>query len=290
MMKIKSIIPLVFIYFCGVAYAGQGEDIASKLNARNDNVVEKCGENNNPAYECSGVVLHGAGNTDSRFPWAPPTDNSMSYSYIRADVFNRIYSSYDYGIILLPQAEVPADKYKPKYSCSFPINGTTNDREDDGCGEYANDPSSASCQSQGLTNTQKWLDAYSKNAGLAFCGWDLRNGNSDVAFKSMIDVSTILINKGFTSNNEIVLPSWGDEPVKNLPIEAIFSSKQSGASKLNIRRNLLKAQEAQLEYYALVKKWIPIIDMEETKFETNKYKYHFSYQESEQAVPPEGFK
>lgn len=289
-MKIKSIISIMFVSFCGMAYAGQGEDVANKLNARYDNVVDKCGDNNGPAYECSGVAVHGADDTDIRLPWAPSRDNSMSYSYVRADVFNRIYSAYDYGIILTPQAEISSGKYKPKYSCAFPINGNTDIRGDDGCGQYTNDPTSATCQSQGLNNTQEWVEAFSKKPALAFCGWDLRKGDATVAFKSMLEVSTILIDKKYTSNNEIVLFTWADEPVKNLPLEAIFYSKKMGENKLSIRRNLLKAQEAQLEYYTLVKKWLPIIDMEESNIDTNKYKYHFSYQASEQAVPPEGLK
>lgn len=289
-MKIKFIASIFSFSFCAVVYAGQGEDIANKLSTRYNNSVEKCGNDDKAAYWCSGIVIHGAGDSDIRFPWAPPTDNSMSYSYLRKDVFNRIYSAYDYGIILFPQSEISSSHYRPSYSCAFPINGTSNGRDDDGCGAIPNDAASASCQSQGINNSGDWIEQYATKPGLISCGWDLRKENQAQAFKGMIDVSTILINKGFSSNNEIVLASWGEEPVEKLPIEAIFYSQKFGESKLKTLRNILKAQEAQLEYYSLVKKWIPVIHLNETRFDNNKYRYSFSYNENEQAIPAEGMK
>lgn len=288
-MKNKLFALLMTGACCGSVYAGPGEDIASKITIRYDYAVDNCGGEDSPAYECSGVVLHGESNFSADMPWSPPDDNSMSYSYLRKDVFNDIFEDYDYGIILTPQNEITDENFRPIYTCAFPVNGATDGRENDGCGKLANWEESVPCQSQGMYTTEDWVAAYELEPDVIYCGWDLKSNRTAEAFKAMIGSSLYYIeDRGFTQNNEVVITSWGDEALINLPVEAIFYAERLRKSRLHNARNLLKAQEAQLNYYSVTGVWIPVIHMVESMPALNKYQYSFSYLEGEQFVPPGG--
>lgn len=293
-MKIKLLFLVISSVYCSSSFAGIGEDIASKISARYDQTVDDCGSTSSPAYECAGVVLHGDANQNESMPWAPPSDNSMSYSYLRKDVLNPIFASFDFGIILTPQNEIEDGKYKPNYTCTFPINGSTNSRLEDGCGAFESSPplaESASCQSQGLLTTSDWIAAYKLDSLVQYCGWDLKTDDPTGAFQAMMGSSAYYLDNSSDAfaNNEIVIASWGDEPVSNLPIEAIFYAERINSRKQYNTRTLLKAQEAQLNYYDITGEWLPIIHMIESSVGPTKYQYSFSYIESEQVVPPTGF-
>jgi hypothetical protein len=289
-----ALIMLLGIYCAGsgTAYArdkpkGSGEEVANRITIRYGSIVANCGAANKPAYECSGVVIHGEDNRSTDMPWSPSDDNSMSYSYLRQDIFNPIFASYDYGIILIPQQELSESQYRPRYACTFPINGGSNGREDDGCGEIPSVPISATCQSQGLFNAEDWITAFEADKFISLCGWDLVNEQSAVAFEAMVEGSRYYIEEAGLNveNNEIVLRAWGGELLKNLPIEAIFYAKRG--TKKHSDRNLLKAQEAQLNYFSETGMWIPIVHMDEHRDDAPiKYQYSFSYVDEEQIVQP----
>jgi hypothetical protein len=274
----------ICVFSCYV-YAGPGEDVSDEISAKYNSIVDDCGGDLNPAYECSGVVLHGEGEASASWPWSPSSDNSMSYSYLRKDIFNPIFDGYDYGIILTPQNNIE-NRFHPIYKCAFPINGASNSRTDDGCGmQNGGVPESAPCQSQGLFNSADFIAAHKLNPEVVQCGWGLTNTNSSTAFKAMLESSNYIINyNGFAVNNEIVIESWGSESVANLPVQAIFYSKRGG-NKEKTARSLLKAQEAQLGFFEITNIWIPIINMTEFFPEPGKTQYSFSYVDDEQFVP-----
>lgn len=291
-LKATTGLYFVFLLICSNVHAGVGEDIAASISKRYETIVNNCGGENNPAYECSGVILHGEDDFSDDMPWSPSSDDSMSYSFFRADVFNKIFGDYDYGIILTPDSEILNGKFVPDYKCAFPVNGDSNGRQDGGCGKLnGGSELSETCQSQGIFTLDDFIPVYEETAGIIRCGWDLRIDNPAEAFKAMTDTSAYIISQGVTpvlSNNEVVIASWGDEALVNLPIDAIFYADRI-SEKSKTARNLENAMEAQLTYYNETGSWLPVIHMKETLLEPSppyRYTYSFSYNEDEQGVLP----
>ncbi|WP_158136046.1 hypothetical protein [Photobacterium damselae] len=262
--------------------AKTGQEILDNIVFRYSDTILACQSNESPAYACSGAVVHGVG---SGMPWAPPSDNSMSFSYLRKDVLNPLYGNYGYGIILIPQNDIVGNLYKPDYRCTFPINGGSNDRLDNGCGAFGDtielEPT-APCQKNGIFDGISWADQF--NSLFRFCGFDLKGKWGDKpehAFNAMLEASTINIEtNNRLENNEIVINSWGNTPLDMLPIEAIYYLNNQGATI-----HLNNAREAQIEYTLQTGKWIPIIQLEKINSETGYgYNYKFAFYDNDQAI------
>lgn len=286
--KYLCLTTLLFLPYLAVGSTGlTPEEIADGLNSRYYNLVDNCGANK-AAYYCSGIVIHGESNESTHMPWTPPSDRSMAYSFLRGDIPSGIFSDFDYGIILTPNDNFSGDEFVPNYRCSYAINGITDSREDDGCGRIGEFVETAPCQSQGIFTAIDWITAVIVNPYDSLCGFDLKSqwgDSSSSAFEAMIKSTALNLDVGNNvSNNEIVIETWEDEPVVNLPIEVIFFADRV-ENKSITPKNLIKAQEAQVNYVNETNDWIPIIHMNET-ISNGYHQFDFSYSESEQAILP----
>lgn len=268
-----------------LTYAETGEDIAQKLEERYSMTSSECIDNG-PDYKCSGIVL--SGSHDGGEPWHAPSDGSMSYSYLRKDLPYGIFSNYGYGIILVPE-DNNTNQYHPNYRCAYPINGASDGREDNGCGQLIGQlVESAPCQSQGIFDAEEWFERYQQGSLSVLCGFDLASNWGDTpkgAFEAVINSEALYFNSNpKTGNNEIVIESWFEQPLSSLPIEAIFYAVRVNNSHEQNLANLLFAQEQQASYVSQTGMWIPIIHMEETLQGDGSQKYDFSYNQSEQGL------
>lgn len=265
-----------------------GYEIADKMQVRYEFLARDCGENS-PAYECSGIVIHGESNDSEVEPWDPAEDGSMSFSYLRNDLISPIYGSFDYGIILIPSKEIGDDTFTPQYLCAYSINGATDFREDTGCGQISGpNPETLPCQKNGIFTAEQWVTAIQEvHFNYMMCGWDLQNqwAPKEESFYEMIQAGIIYPEvKTPIENNEIVIASWFDQSLASLPIEAIFYTDRNNKNKDSY--SLMNAQNLQQIYIKETNRWIPIIHLKEididNSFEGAK-KYSFSYIESEQS-------
>ncbi|HIF9171101.1 TPA: hypothetical protein ACX6RT_003728 [Photobacterium damselae] len=274
-------------------YAGPGENIAKKINDRYLSSVSDCGGQNQGAYKCSGVIFRAYdANDEDQWPWTAPTDDSMSFSYLRADITNSVFINLNYGTIVIPEIEIQSPIQNLNYRCAFPVNGYTNARDDNGCGQYDYIEGTQQCQSQGIFTGPYWYSIYANTDYV--CGFDLTNqwdNSSADAFMAMLDASRFYMQSYFMSlNNEIIADPWSNNPeqMANLPIEAFFIKKEKDGDF--DYKAIRKAQQSQEIYYRDTIKWIPIITMIESdapkNVSLNGKIYTFNYDPEIQAVTP----
>lgn len=112
------------------AYKGIAATAAGELNQLYTNTAP-C-DSNEPAYHCSGIVIHGqlTPDTDNPLPsWRlPPHRNAGSFSYLRSDITPHVGEAVwiNTGYILTPLDRVKErNQYPYKVYCEFPGDGAT---------------------------------------------------------------------------------------------------------------------------------------------------------------------
>lgn len=139
-----------------------GADVAASLNQRYENVALDC--DGNPTYYCSGILIRT--NEKPGVPtWEPYTEgylDSLQFSYLREDIgvddstiFG--YDSTGFGIFIL------RDDKSPGTRCIFPMNATSVNRGQYGCGDLKSvdavkdtDADNSNCIAEGIVTAEQW--------------------------------------------------------------------------------------------------------------------------------------
>ena len=144
----------------GVQGAGTGPEIAAYLTEAYNNVLTMCRNNPSaPSFLCTGVTLRATQHSTQFHFWNPnPASTGVSFSWLRKDAkFSKLVFGYNNGFILYPDFFKPTGKIALAVLCFFPVDGATDHRPDEGCGQYPNRPNSRPCQSQGITTAAHYI-------------------------------------------------------------------------------------------------------------------------------------
>ncbi len=246
------------------AYAN---DEAAKLNQHWKNSNRTGCESSDPDYYCSGVIAHvfddDSLHTSNSDPWMPSDRGTVkvSFSYLRQDipVDYPLYESdttIGAGYIFAPIASLTsAEQYT--LLCEYPINGSTDQRTDKGCGP--------TCDSVGV----KTSDAYLANVNLepkTMC-----SASPDQAgFTMMLDTFKKLKAEqpppSFMINwNELVIQEWSHKENKDVPIEAFFYEIRN---KIVDQPGKIKADLAAQSYHRATGIDVPVVAVDVDKLKS----------------------
>jgi len=207
---------------------GLGEQTAENLTRRyNDEAVACRPFSPATAFECSGVILRGTSHSTQYHAWNPnPSATGVSASFLRRDSKFTNFYIYKNGFIFYPGQHAPADKMSVTILCFFPRDGATNIREDHGCGQSPNVPTSRECQSQGINTAERWVEHYEMFGSYAdMCGFNVRDvlgENAVIAFGEGLKAQRLVFNIAIDNYNEIRMAKWEQDVGNALPIEAFF--------------------------------------------------------------------
>ncbi|UVL58693.1 hypothetical protein [Pseudomonas sp. B21-035] len=157
-----------------------GEALVKTLKARYENIVGQCDDQ--PAYTCSGIILRG---TRDVLPaplnaWDPyPADkvSDTSFSFLRKDIaMKRLAWGYTNGFIIDPPTYLAVN-------CFYPLDGSSTNRPENGCGGYEEFPKSKPCDQSGIETGTEWLanNPVSDKDHKQRCGFDLRSDDTRAA-------------------------------------------------------------------------------------------------------------
>ncbi|MFC6693170.1 hypothetical protein ACFQD2_22355 [Pseudomonas lini] len=196
----------------------------------------------------------------------------------------RLAFTYNKGLIFFPILSTPAGKANIEVLCFFPVDGTSDSRTNNGCGEVPGYPSSIACNSQNIRTGEQWAANYRKYASTghhfrAVCSFDVRDAVNNLSgpnfYQGMIGgraISPIT----FNIPNDVKLKTWQAGLAKTLPIEAFFYYVRDGKS------GLADVQVDQRRFKVLTGVAIPIIKV--TMPRTLEESTTFAYLEADQAV------
>ncbi|MEK1844582.1 hypothetical protein ACIPLA_22120 [Pseudomonas sp. NPDC086112] len=242
----------------GTLGAASGPVTAQYLTERYHNKVSMCGNNPSaPAFLCSGVLLRATQHSTQFHFWNPnPTATGVSFSYLRADAkFNKLVFGYNNGFIFYPIFFAPGDKMDPEILCFFPVDGATNSREQQGCGQVPGVPSGRPCQSQGINTAAQYMTHYNSHPSKygKLCGFDVRDAldqGATTAFNEAIKAQGMGGTFAFNTQNEFRMAKWAQNMGKTLPVEAVFYINDAGKAG---------AQYDQRDFKTQTGIWIPMI-------------------------------
>ncbi|MBD2802481.1 hypothetical protein ID854_19065 [Xenorhabdus sp. M] len=286
MRKLLFLFSLLLIGF-SVTYANtiqlsSGDQVVKNLNQwYNDNKIN-CGNENSPAFLCSGILLRGTVASDKYHSWnlSPFSQDigGVSFSYLRSDskLLSLAYN-YQNGFIFHPYLLDSEGKTHPEVLCYFPDDAASGYRDGHRCGATPGLPHSAPCQQQRITTAQQWIQNYHHNHqnDSAQCGFDVKlqtRGNAN-AFMQGIQARTQL---EVQENNEAILATWPQDIPDQLPIEAFFYIA-------GVYGGLQGAQHDQRDFYGSTGKVIPIVQI--TLPPNYTQDATFTYSDSDQAIP-----
>ena len=253
---------------------------AAKYEQRYNNLVENCGSESAPQYECSGLLFRGIRIAEQPKPWIHRQKDrdkgALSFAYIRPDItFKLPDSTYKAGIIIRPNYEDVAPT-----RCASPMDMNTDYR----IGSFNNclastevqygsiDYSVQDCQDWGIDTPQKWLDIFvpilqaTKEQGVL----DQFPGQTCTFTMSVSDPAKFAnrayyfsmfaaIRQGFPIdlrpewwNDEILVTAWDDSEPTTAPIEAFYYN-------LGNAEGLSQAQGFQQAYYEDTGIYLPIL-------------------------------
>lgn len=133
---------------------------------------------------------------------------------------------YKNGFIFYPKRSAPVDKNNIAVLCFFSRDGATNIREDQGCGQSPNTPTSRECQSQGIATAEQWVVHYKQYGSYGdMCGLNVRDvlGESAVTvFNEGLKAQRLIFEDSFNDYNEIRMAKWEQNIGTVLPIQAFF--------------------------------------------------------------------
>lgn len=260
-------------------------DPAAQLQGWYDQTVSNCGSGVRPAFLCSGVMLRGTISRQSYLPWDPSPasirSGGVSFAWIRADTnFQRLPANYNNGYIFYPVLDTPAGKNSDiEVMCSFPFDGWTDVRNQQGCGTTTEYPThSRPCNDQGINTGQQWISHFnaSPDKYKAQCGWNVREGQPNTAdrFYQSIDGRSRITSTHWNNNNELRLATWATGSGAQLPIQSFFY--------LAGTQGLVSAQDDQRRYHAAYGQVVPVVQLSLASSRAGKAS--FVYRESDQVV------
>ncbi|AZL66548.1 MULTISPECIES: hypothetical protein [Pseudomonas] len=263
----------------------RGPAAAAQLKGWYDQTADNCGSATRPSFLCSGVMLRGTLSRQSYFPWDPSpgsvASGGVSFAWIRTDTnFRDLPMNYNNGFIFYPVLDTPAGKNSDiQIMCSFPFDGWTDIRNQQGCGTTTQYPTqSRPCSDQGINTGQQWITHFNAAADKykAQCGWNVREGQPNTAdrFKQSTVGRSLITTSHWYGNNELRLATWAAGTGAQLPIQSFFYVAGTAG--------LASAQDDQRRYYQAYNQVVPVIQL---TFASNKNaKASFIYNESDQVV------
>ncbi len=268
-----------------------GPETADYLTQDYMNAAKGCDDDEHlPAFLCSGVMLRGTNYSASYHSWDPSpqsqTSGGVSFSYLRKDSkYNKLAYGYVNGFVFDPFFYAPDGKYTDiDVMCSFPIDASTDNRVDKGCGEYTGHPESTTCQSQNIFTADEWYQHYVQYSRqhASECGFDTSEADEDTYnitdgfYQSILSMAKIAT-ESFGTQNELRLATWAQGMQDTLPIEAFFYISGSSAG-------LSSAKNDQKDFYnnTTGNMWVPVIKITLPTSSTGNAT--FTYSDSDQWV------
>ncbi|MFQ6573641.1 hypothetical protein [Pseudomonas sp. UM16] len=256
----------------------KGQNAAVQLTNWYNRTEANCGTAARPAFLCSGVMLRGTVSMQSYLPWDPSpgsvTSGGVSFAWIRTDTnFKQLPLNYNNGYTFYPVLDTPAGKNSDiAVLCSFPFDGWTDVRPQQGCGASPDFPTeSRPCNDQGVNTAQQWLNHFNRasNKYLGQCGWNVREGQANTAdrfYQSMLS-RNLLTGTHWNSNNELRLATWRTGTGAALPIQSFFYVANTAG--------LAAAQDDQRRYYQNYQQVVPVIRLTFAADKNQKAKFEF---------------
>ena len=256
----------ITIKIIGAASGGVGQQVANELNQQYADTRQNCGSASLPAVLCSGVILRATINGTGFRAWNPSprsqTNGGVSSFYLRKDaVFKAFPSIYPNtsGIVFFPPQQRPQGTVEIPVLCVFPLDGGSDVRVNNGCGESSFYPSvSRSCELQGISTAAGWLAHYNQGTGaqkyLRACGFNVRANQGALAanaFYQGILAMKLLGAESFNAWNEIRLATWPQNIHTTIPIKAFFYTSNG----------LAGARFNQQDFYKYAGKAVPVIKL-----------------------------
>ncbi|WP_340612059.1 N-acyl homoserine lactonase [Xenorhabdus bharatensis] len=244
------------LFFISNANSDTGDTIAKKLTERYLDNQTYCGDDGLPIFLCSGILIRGTQASNAYHSWNPsPTSErkgSVSFSYLRSDLKSvQLEIDHHNGYIFSPYLDNidKPEKVNPEILCYFPVDGGTDARNNKGCGSYRGYSDLGSCQQQGITTAEQWIDNYvnvNNSNRFAQCGFDVTGDGSANIFMQGIKVNSLM---DFEYNNELAIAVWEQDIPNKLPIETFFYQNDG----------LEDAQHDQKDYYQSTGTILPIV-------------------------------
>ncbi|MCK9798337.1 DUF2599 domain-containing protein [Pseudomonas sp. MAFF 302030] len=271
----------------GTAQADQGSDTVARLHQLYNDTRQDCGGPSKPAFLCSGVLFRATWpSTDYQFYSVSPKSQAsggVSASYLRKDSkFRKLAYGLQSGFIFDTIFGNPKDHQDYAVLCSFPIDAATDDRQQQGCTDSRRTPGSVEkyCHEIGVTTAEQWGANYRQNGGdhSRQCSFDVRDERNSAAgpafyqsIRSMAQISA----ESFTTQNELRLAKWEENPPKSPSILALFYAEDPG---------LEGARLNQIQWYKAVQQYLPVINMKLPQ--TPQQDASFAYDSKKQVIYP----
>jgi len=213
-------------------------------------------------------MIRGTSYREGRYAWdnSPANHESggVSFSYLRKDsVYRKLAYGYTNGYIFEPYT-FAVDKVHPEVMCSFPVDASTSQREDKGCGVNPTYAGSGLCAYQGISTAQQWWQHYqrvpSASRRSAQCGFEVRdelNWRAGPAFIESLAAMALAGKESFDTQNELRLAVWADGSGTSLPLEAFFYTV-GNAGEAQGRSD---AQHNQRDFLKSSRIWVPVISI-----------------------------
>ena len=190
--------------------------------------------------------------------------------------------AYDYvkGFIFYPALSTPPDKTFIQTLCVFPIDGTSDNRANRGCGIYNDQsPISVPCNEQNIHTAEQWLKHFNDYPeGKYRCSFDISNASptpSAPAFEEGLKAGQLVFKDHYTevAPNDVKMFTWKTNIPQHLPIEAFFYTDNTGIESV---------QSDQKIFFNLTGIALPIIKI--ILPATLDQEANFEYFESDQAI------
>lgn len=253
---------------------------AGKYEQRYNNLVENCGSDSAPQYQCSGLLFRGIRIAAQPKPWVHRQKDidkgTVSMAYIRKDLnFKLPDDTYQAGMVVRPDFEDVAPT-----RCASPTDMNTDDRvgslndclKSDEVQYGSTDYTVKDCQDWGIDTPQKWLDIFipiaraTKQNGTLdqfpgqTCTFTMAKSDpAKFATRATYFSMFAGIRKGFPVdlrpdwwNDEILATIWDDSKPTTAPIEAFYYN-------LGNQAGFEAAQTWQKAYYEDTKIYLPIL-------------------------------
>ncbi|MBH9313311.1 DUF2599 domain-containing protein [Pseudomonas aeruginosa] len=269
------------------AQADRGNDVVARLNQLYNDTRQDCGGPSKPAFLCSGVLFRATWpSTDYMFYSISPKSQKsggVSASYLRKDAkYRKLAYGLKSGFIFDTIFGNPKDHQDYAVLCSFPIDAATDDRAQQGCTDSRRTPNSVekSCQDINVSTAEQWAANYRQNRGdhSRQCSFDVRderNTAAGPAFYQSIRAMAQIADESFTTQNDLRLAKWEENPPKSPSILAAFYTEDAG---------LEGARLNQIQWYQSVQAFLPIINMRLPQ--TRQQDAQFAYDGRKQAIYP----
>ncbi|MCW1243991.1 hypothetical protein OC610_06200 [Pseudomonas sp. SAICEU22] len=245
-----------------------------------------CSSLEDPAFNCSGVLLRGTTASREFHAWNPAPSaydrNGVSFSFLRQDAkFKGLAYGYNHGFIFHARYWAPPGKDPVVVRCIFPLDAWTQDRTGDACGSRPNHLENRPCQEQGVNTAEQWLAHFRGAAGSVLgrqCGFKVHEalGTSGAeGFDAAVKAIALLGAQSFNTWSEVIVAPWEQDIGERLPLQAFFYLATPGG--------LAGAKDDQKDFYEQTEIWVPVIRI--TLPATVSAQANFQYFEGDQWTP-----